>query len=271
MGTALLVATLIGVFITPDGIVVGADTAISNRSGQVAARQKYCVTGPRTVATMQGVYYLQDLETQTTAALHERFQELCSRSEKKPLPRTLRDQAILIADTLRSALDEFLEKMPAAEIVRTYSSRPVIARVAVSGYDDRGPASVVVGLGIATDVAKSRWETQVRDLARLTFAQCGARFHGQEVVVEALRSATDARISARERQKPDVSKLTALMKGSCADATVRSAPALFAEAARLTVTLGNQFGIPPGSVSLPLDIVVIPARGSIETSRVTSW
>ena len=55
---AFLVATLIGVFITPDGIVVGTDTALSNVTGQVASQQKYCVTGPRSVATLQGSYLL---------------------------------------------------------------------------------------------------------------------------------------------------------------------------------------------------------------------
>ena len=51
---ALLVATLVGVFITPDGIVIGTDTALSNLGGQVASQQKHCITGPRSVATMQG-------------------------------------------------------------------------------------------------------------------------------------------------------------------------------------------------------------------------
>jgi hypothetical protein len=266
-----LLATLIGVFITPDGIVVGADTSISNRTGQVSERQKYCVTGPRAVATLQGVYYLQDLETKTTAALYDDFQQLCAQLDKKPLPAGLRDQAVAIADMLRTALEAFLAQVPADEVVRAYASQPVIARIAVSGYDERGPASVIVGLGVATDATTNRWETQVRDLARLSFRQCGVRFHGQEVVVEALRSNTDARISSRERQRQDVTRLTALLKGSCADASTRSASTMFAEAVRLTVMLGNQFGVPQGSVSLPLDIVVIPSAGKIEVSRITSW
>jgi hypothetical protein len=62
-GIALLVATLIGVFITPDGIVVGTDTALSNLGGQVASQQKYCITGPRSVATMQGAHWLEDTVT----------------------------------------------------------------------------------------------------------------------------------------------------------------------------------------------------------------
>ena len=37
--------------------------------------------------------------------------------------------------------------------------------------------------------------------------------------------------------------------------STRTAQRMFTEAARLTVTLGNRFGIPTGSVNLPLDIV----------------
>ena len=66
---ALLFATLIGVFITPDGIVVGADSAVSSRRGQ-STRQKYCVTGPRAVSTLQGVYELTDTETNAPVALY---------------------------------------------------------------------------------------------------------------------------------------------------------------------------------------------------------
>jgi hypothetical protein len=263
----ILLATLIGVFITADGIVVATDTSISNRTGQISARQKYCVTGPRTVATLQGVYYLQDVETQDTAALYDHFQELCA-GAKTMLPAALRQQAQVIAGKLQSALEEFLQKIPAAEIVRAYGDRPVIARIAVSGYDERGPASLVMGLGVATDRATNRWEVQVRDLERLTLTTCGVRFHGQDVVVAALGRATDARIPAAERRKPDVTNLTMMMAGKCADASIRSASAMFAEAARLTVTLGTQFGIPAGSVSPPLDIVVIPASGAITVSTL---
>lgn len=268
---ALLLATLIGVFITPDGIVVGTDTAVSNRAGQESTRQKHCVTGPRAVATLQGVYELTDVETKATVALYEHFRDFCARTDRSDLPVTLRGQAEYIAETLRTALDRFLGDVPAAEVVRRYASSEVVARVAVSGYDEQGPASVVIGLGVATDVATNRWETQVRDLARLTLRECGARFHGQEVVVEALRRSTDARVPAAERQKPDVVRLTSLLRGTCSDVSVRSAQRMFTDAARLTVTLGNRFGIPQGSVNLPLDIVVIPRSGTIDVSQVTSW
>ena len=270
VGLSLLFATLIGVFITPDGIVVGADTAISSRYGQ-SSRTKYCVTGPRSVATLQGVYELTDTETRATLALYDRFREFCAEIDRTQLPPTLHGKAEYIAEALRIALDRFLKDIPAVDVVRQYASSPVVARVAVSGYDDDGPASVVVGLGIASDRAANQWEVQVRDLSRLTFRACGARFHGQDVVVLSLRNARDLRVPKAEKEKPDAEKLSALVGGSCGDASIASAPHLFTQAVRLTVLFGKGFGIQPGIVNLPIDIVVIPKDGTLDVSRVTSW
>ena len=268
--TALLVATLIGVFITPDGIVIGADTALSNLGGQVASQQKYCVTGPRSVATMQGAYWLEDTVTKATVALHNRFRDLCAEVGKPPSPMTLQQQANHIANGLRTDLVEFFKQMPAEDVVK-YASAPVVARIAVTGYGERGPESVVVGLGIAIDKPTNRWEAQVRPLARLTFASCGARFHGQESVVSVLQSDQGVRIPRAELQQPDVARLAALLKGECGDASTRSATAMFVQAVRLTLALGPGFGVPQGTVSMPVDIITIPRDGSIETTRITSW
>jgi hypothetical protein len=268
---SLLVATLIGVFITPDGIVIGADSALSNLGGQVGSQQKYCITGPRSVATMQGAYWLEDRVTKATVEVHNRFRDLCAEVGKSLAPMTLQQQADHIANALRSDLIEFLQQMPAIDVINTYASSPIIARLAVTGYGERGPESIVLGIGVATERKTNRWETQVRPLARLNFAGCGVRFHGQESVVSALRSDNVARIPRAELQHPDVAKLAALLKGECGDASTRSAPSMFVQAVRLTVTLGPGFSIPQGAVSLPVDIVVIPRDGAIEEQRITSW
>lgn len=270
-GLPFIFATLIGVFITPDGIVVGADTSVSNRGGQESTRQKYCVMGPRAVATLQGVYELTDTETKATVALYDGFRELCAQTDRSRLPPTLRGQARYIAETLRASLVAFLQGVPASEVVRRYTSNSTVARVAVSGYDKDGPASVVVGLGVATDVKTGRWEAQVQGLSRLTFDECGARFHGQDVVLTALRTETDVRIPRGERQRTDATKLASVMRGNCTDVSIRSVPDLFKVAARLTMTLGTGFGIPKGSVNVPLDVVVIPPVGDIVVSRIDSW
>ena len=270
-GLPFLFATLIGVFITPDGIVVGADTSVSNRAGQESTRQKYCVMGPRAVATLQGVYELTDTETKATVALYDGFRELCAQTDRSRLPSTLRGQALYIAERLRSSLVSFLQNVPATEVARRYASNSIVARVAVSGFDNDGPASVVVGLGVAVDAKTSRWEAQVPNLSRLSFDGCGVRFHGQEVVLTALRNAEDVRIPRGERQKADVTKLASFMRGNCADVSIRSVPDLFKVATRLTMTLGTGFGIPSGSVNVPLDVVVIPSVGDIAISRLDSW
>jgi hypothetical protein len=267
---ALLVATLIGVFITPDGIVIGADTALSNLAGQVASQQKYCVTGPRSVATMQGAYWLEDSITKATVELHNRFRELCGQVGSSLSPMTLQQQADHIANSLRADLVEFLQRLPAADVI-AYAAMPVVARIAVSGYGERGPESVVVGLGIAIDRPTNRWEAQVQPLARLTFSACGVRFHGQESVVSVLRTDKGVRIPKAEIQQADVARLAGLLRGECGQTTTQSASAMFVQAVRLTVTLGPGFGVPQGAVSLPVDIVVIPRDGAIETTRVTGW
>jgi hypothetical protein len=266
---ALLFATLIGVFITPDGIVVGADTALSNLGGTVGSQQKYCVTSPRSVATMQGQYWLEDAVTRATVELHGRFRELCTQIGSSLTSMTLRQQADHIANALKSDLVAFLERLPAAAVLSAYASSPVVARIAVSGYGVAGPESVVVGLGIAMDRPTNRWEAQVQPLARLTFSECGVRFHGHESVVTALR--TDKGIPPPEREQADVAKLTTLLRGNCADASTRAAAAMFVQAVRLTMSLGPGFAIPQGAVSPPIDIVVIPREGPIDVSRVTSW
>jgi hypothetical protein len=184
---------------------------------------------------------------------------------------TLRDQAEYIARALRSDLVEFLERLPSAAVVSTYSSSPVVARIAVAGYGERGPESVVVGLGIAIERATNRWEAQVQSFSRLTFSDCGARFHGQESVVNLIRTDKGVRLPRTELQQADVAKLSALLNGSCTDASIRSVPSMFLQAVRLTMTLGPGFGVPQGTVGLPVDIVTIPREGAIEVTQITSW
>ena len=268
---SLLFATLIGVFITPDGIVVGSDTALSDLTGQIASEQKYCVTGPRSVATLQGSYTLQDAETKASIELYKRFRDLCAEIGGLTSRATLREQAERIANMLKADLVHFLEKVPAAEVVRAYSSSRVVARIAVAGYGDKGPESVVVALGVATDRPTNRWEVQVSTLSRLTFSECGVRFHGQDGVVATLRSDKGVRIPPAELQKTDVAKLSTLLNGTCGDASTRTAPAMFLEAVRLTMSLGAGFGIPKGSVGLPVDLVIIPREGTIDVRHIESF
>jgi hypothetical protein len=46
---------------------------------------------------------------------------------------------------------------------------------------------------------------------------------------------------------------------------------MFVQAVRLTMTLGSGFGIPKGSVGLPVDLVIIPRDGAIDVRRIDSF
>jgi len=85
------------------------------------------------------------------------------------------------------------------------------------------------------------------------------------------RSSHDLRVPKPERQKPEIEKLRSLAGGSCSDVSIRLAPRLFAEGARLTVAYGKGFGIQPGVVNLPLDIIVIPKTGTLDVTRLDTW
>jgi hypothetical protein len=220
---------------------------------------------------MQGAYLLRDRVTEATVELHNRFRELCTQVGDSLSPMTLREQANRIADALRTDLTAFLEGLPAADVAAIYSSSPVVARVAVSGFGNRGPESVVVGLGVAIDRPTNRWEVQVQPLSRLTFSDCGVRFHGQESVVTILRTDKGVRIPKAELQQADVARLAELLRGSCSEASVQSASGMFVHAVRLTVMLGSGFGVPKGAVGPPIDLVVIPREGPIQVTRMTSW
>jgi hypothetical protein len=184
---------------------------------------------------------------------------------------TLRQQAEHIAYALRTDLVAFLDRLPASDVASRYASNAVVARVSVTGYGDSGPESVVVGLGIAVERKTNRWEAQVQLLSRLSFSDCGVRFQGQESVVSLLRTDTGVRIPRSELEQADVAKLVSLLKGNCSQTSIQSAQGMFIQAVRLTVTLGANFGVPQGTVSLPVDLVLIPREGAIEVKQVTSW
>jgi hypothetical protein len=89
--------------------------------------------------------------------------------------------------------------------------------------------------------------------------------------VSVLRTDKGVRLPKAELQRADVARLAGLLRGECTGVSAQSAQSMFVEAMRLTVTLGPGFGIPPGSVSPPIDLVTIPREGAIETTHLTAW
>ena len=259
------IATLIGFVIASGGIFIGADTAVSNETGRLLTRPKYCQTGPRTVATFQGEVYFEHLGSGSTAPLYDLFHETCAELQKSNRPRPVVVQAEEFAERLTGSLAAHLARVPRAEFVRRIPSR-VVTRISVAGYEYSIAAVDVRGIAILGN-AIDGWRAQSLRLSRLTFAQCGVRFQGEEAVVEALKTGTDRRLPPEEQNRPELSHWRN-RDGQCADqATAR---ALFLTALRLTISHGPAFKIQEGAVGPPIDLIWIPEKGEVQVTRLPS-
>src|SRR5262245_20369125 len=95
----LLIKTLIGIFITPIGIIVGANTAMSHQGRFIGTTSKYCQTTSLSVATIQGTYSA----ARPTSGVPEveplkQFTKICDTfAEGTPVQQ----QAIRFADQIR--------------------------------------------------------------------------------------------------------------------------------------------------------------------------
>jgi hypothetical protein len=185
------IATLIGFVIASGGIFVGVDTAVSNATDRSLTRPNYCQTGPRTVATFQGEAYFEHAGSGSTAPLYDLFHETCAELQKANRSRTLVVQAEEFAERLARSLAAHLARVPRAEFVRPIPGR-VVTRISVAGYEYSTAAVDVRGIAILGN-AIDGWRAQSVRLSRLTFAQCGVCFQGEDAVVEALKAGTDRR------------------------------------------------------------------------------
>jgi hypothetical protein len=259
------IATLIGFVIASGGIFVGADTAVSNETGRLLTRSNYCQTGPRTVATFQGEVYFEHVGSGSTAPLYDLFHETCAELQKSNRPRPVVVQAEAFADKLTGSLAAHLAHVPRAEFVRRIPGR-VVARISVAGYEYSIAAVDVRGIAVLGN-AIDGWRAQSQKLSRLTFAQCGVRFQGEEAVVEALKTGTDRRLPPEEQNRAELSHWRN-EDGQCADhATAR---ALFLTALRLTISHGPAFKIQEGAVGPPIDLIWIPEKGEVQVARLLS-
>jgi hypothetical protein len=141
-----------------------------------------------------------------------------------------------------------------------------VTRISVVGYEYSTAAVDVRGIAILGS-AIDGWRAQSLRLSRLTFAQCGVRFQGEDAVVEALKTGTDRRLPPEEQNRPELSHWRN-QEWQCADqATAR---ALFLTALRLTISHGPAFKIQEGAVGPPIDLIWIPERGEVQVARLPS-
>jgi hypothetical protein len=253
--------TLIGIFLTSTGIMIGADTVLWGSSAPHPSRiEKTCMPSQRSVAAFEG-WYGERL------SLHQQFQAVCKTLSRARKPVSLDEQADLL---IRKLFDKYREQQgppttPAAAMPAP--ANPHIAFVAVAGFDGTTPMVAVRELRWEK-TRKGQWSVKTARVGKLSFDGCGARFLGDDGVA-ALLLDTSGHFD-RDKQRPEVSRAIEANRlradDNCFLSTfsVEDAKILYKLAVRATIDHGETLHIENGAVGGQLHLLTIPPAGSIE-------
>ncbi|THJ19851.1 MAG: hypothetical protein CAF44_013865 [Nitrospira sp. CG24D] len=253
--------TLIGIFLTSTGIVIGADTVLWGSSAPHLSRiEKTCTPSQRSVAAFEG-WYGERL------SLHQQFQSVCKTLSRSRKPVPVDEQADLL---IRKLMDKYREQqrlsaIPAAAMPAP--GNPHIAFVAVAGFDGTMPQVAVRELRWEK-TRKGQWSVKTAPVGKLSFDGCGARFLGDDAVAALLldRSAH----FDRDKQRPEVSRAIEANRQRAEDNcflsafSVEDAKALYKLAVRATIDHGETFQMENGAVGGQLHLLTIPSEGPIQ-------
>lgn len=253
--------TLIGIFLTSSGIMIGADTVLWGSSAPHPTRiEKTCVPGKRSIAAFEG-WYGERL------SLHQQFQAVCKTLSRSRKPVSVDEQADLL---IRKLFDKYradrgtLSTAPAAAPV---PENPHIAFVAVAGFDGATPMVAVRELRWEK-TRTGQWQVKTARVGKLSFDGCGARFLGNDGVAALL---LDRSVHFnRDKQRPEVSRAIEANRlrteDDCflSDFSVEDAKALYKLAVRATINHGETLQIESGAVGGQLHLLTIPTDGPIE-------
>jgi hypothetical protein len=260
-----MLGTLIGLFITSAGIVVGADSILwgVDVPGQTRV-EKTCRPSVRSVAAFEGWYGEQ-------LYLHRRFQEVCEALQRARKPLPVEAQADELIRKLRQAYQAHTGAVPdSASSLPPPASRHV-ASVAVAGFEGTTPLVAVRELRWENN-RKGQWHLVEERTGKLSFQECGARFLGQDGIAGLLLDAS--RHFEREKRRPEVQAAVGAnrlrQQDSCSSShfTVADAKTLYKTAVRLTIDHAEEFLIENGTVGGRLHLLTIPPAGRIEEELI---
>jgi hypothetical protein len=257
--------TLIGIFITSAGIVVGADSALwgSSTSGPTRV-EKTCQPSPRSVASLEG-WYGEDLY------LQRRFQQVCQALGRSSKALSVEGQADRLLEQLRRAYQDHNRAFPLNATSLPSPSTKHVASLAVAGFDGAVPIVAVRELRWDKN-RKGQWRIIGDQAGKLSFRGCGARFLGADGVASLLLD-TSLHFEV-EKRRPEVqaaSRANRLHKEeSCFLSTfsLDDATALYKTAVRLTIDHGEEYMIQNGAVGGRLHILTIPVNGPVKEEWV---
>lgn len=252
--------TLIGIFLTSTGIVIGADTVLWGSSAPDLSRiEKTCLPSQRSVAAFEG-WYGERL------SLHQQFQSVCKTLSRSRKPVSVDAQADLL---IRKLMDKYREQGPLTTPAAALPApeNPHIAFIAVAGFDGAVPLVAVRELRWEK-TRKGRWNVTTAPVGKLSFDGCGVRFLGDERVA-ALLLDTSGHFE-RDKQRPEVSRAIEANRQRAEDNcflsafSVEDAKALYKLAVRATIDHGETFQMENGAVGGQLHLLTIPAEGPVQ-------
>lgn len=257
--------TLIGIFLTSTGIVIGADTVLWGSSAPNPSRiEKVCTPSQRSVAAFEG-WYGERL------SLHQQFQSVCKTLSRSRKPVAVEAQADLL---IRKLFDKYREQQvpattPAAALQAP--ANPHIAFVAVAGYDGIMPMVAVRELRWEK-TRKGQWSVKTARVGKLSFDGCGARFLGDDAVAALLLDRSGH--FERDKQRSEVSRAIEANRQRAEDNcflsafSVEDAKALYKLAVRATIDHGETFQMENGTVGGQLQLLTIPIDGPIQKAVI---
>lgn len=250
--------TLIGVFITSLGIVIGTDTRIWGPGVAPGSTvDKTCQPSPRTVAALQGWYGFPPIRG-VEAQLLRRFRVTCAELGKQSTSKSVSALADLLMNGLQEEMTPYLMVVPPS-FKPPLAPDPHLVYLTVAGFEASAPVVTVRELRFVS--VGTRWGVFQREASGLGLTTCGARFHGEDVVAVYLMRG-DKRIPTKERDRQEV-KAARSPGFNCSLFSPDNAKALFRTAVRLTQELGPSLGIPEGRVGGDLYLHTIDAKGKV--------
>ena len=174
-----MLGSLIGIFLTSAGIVIGADSAVSDSGWTGATRaEKVCKLSRRSVAVMQG-WYGEQLH------LARRFHKICAELSRSSKRIMLDRQADRLIGKLEQAYREHIGPLsPNMANLPSPSSQHVMY-VTVAGFDRDIPLSTVRELRWVKN-RKGRWRLTTERNPYLSVQRCGVRFIGENTIANML-------------------------------------------------------------------------------------
>jgi len=253
--------TLIGIFLTSTGIVIGADTVLWGSSAPDLSRiDKTCMSSGRSVAAFEG-WYGERL------SLHQEFQSVCKALSRSRKPVSIDDQADIFIRKLLDRHREHTKKRAAPPAELPAPATPHIVFIAVAGFDGATPVTAVRELRWEKNRA-GQWYVKAARVGKLSFDGCGARFLGEDGVA-ALLLDTSGHFD-RTKQRPEVSHAIEANRMRAEDTcflsafSAEDAKTLYKLAIRGTIDFGEIFKVENGAVGGQIHLLTIPADGPIQ-------